>query len=134
MLARRDAAAEALERVQEGLPLGFVARERRRQPPLALGREPEVCDPPVDRRALPLDEPDLLRAADELGDGALSELQAVGQLRHRRLLRVVGRALDHQQQQVTLRRQPCRARIALRDPQEPAQGGPELGYARDFLG
>ena len=26
-----------------------------------------------------------------------------------------------------------RARIALRDPQEPAQGGPELGYARDFL-
>src|SRR5207253_7399668 len=42
------------------------------------------------------------RPADELGDGALGKLKALGELRHRRLLTAVARALDHQQQQVAL--------------------------------
>jgi hypothetical protein len=41
---------------------------------------------------------------------------------------VVGRALDHQQQQIALRCQTRRASVALRNPQEPPQRGPELGY------
>ena len=79
------------------------------------------------------DQADLLGPADELGDGALRELQPLGELGHGRLLAAVGRALDHQQQQVALRRQAGGAGVALRGAHEAAQRGAELGD-RDDLG
>ena len=53
-----------------------------------------------------LDEPRLLGAADELGDGALRELEPLRELGHGRHFAAGRRALDHHQQRVPLRREP----------------------------
>ena len=78
-------------------------------------------------RLLPLDEPRLLGAADELRHGALRELQPLGELGHRRLLPAVGRALDHQEQEIALRRQPGLARDPLATAEKRRSAGAELG-------
>ena len=90
-------------------------------------------DPAVEARALALHEASLLGSADQLRDGALRQLKPLGELRHRRLLAVIGSALDHEQEQVALRRQPSAARVSLRAAQEPAQGGAEICHPCDFL-
>ena len=71
-----------------------------RETSLPLGCQPEVCDPEVALGALPLHEPGPLRPPDELRDGALGELEPLRELGHGRLLAPVGRALDHQEQDV----------------------------------
>src|ERR671925_61851 len=126
-------ALEVPEGIPQGAALAVVARERLRQPPLALGGEAEVRDPAVGGRALALHEPALLGAAHQLRDRALRELEPLGQLRHRRLLAVVGGALDHQQQQVPLRRQPGPARVPLAGAQKLPQRGAKLRHPRDLL-
>ena len=62
------------DRGAELLALLFVAREGPRQATLAFRGEPKVGDAAVGRGLLALDQAGFLRAADELGDGALGEL------------------------------------------------------------
>ena len=85
----------------------------------------------VGLRLLALDQPRLLGAADELGDGALGELQALGELGHRGLLAPVRRTHDHQKQEVTLRGQAGVAGDALRPAEEAPQGRAKLGDGDD---
>ena len=94
--------------------------------PVALGREAEKRHPAVASRLLACDEPALLGAAHELRDGALRELHAARELGHGGLPTPVGRALDHQQQQVALRSQTGLPRDALALAQEGAQGRAEI--------
>ena len=122
-LARR---VQQRECVAELRPLGVELGEGEHQPALALGRQTQVSNTGVGLRLLALDEPGFLGAAHELGDGALRELQAIGELGHGRLLAAAGGALDHQQQQITLRGQAGLPRDAFAAAQELAQGCAKL--------
>src|SRR5262249_31102306 len=62
ILACDHASTEAVERIEEHLPLVRIARERLAKAPLSLGCEPQVRDAAVHRRPLALDEADLLGA------------------------------------------------------------------------
>ncbi len=124
---------EVRERVAELRALGLELGERQHQPPLSFRGEPEVCDTGVPLRLRALDQPRLLGPADELGDRALGELEAFGELSDRGLLVPARGALDHEQEQVPLRRQARQARHALAPAQELAQRRPKLGH-RDHVG
>src|SRR5438874_1567142 len=93
-MALHQRRVEVLDGHPQLVALLLVRGERVRQPPLALVGHPEVRYAGVRCRLGSFDQPCLLRAADELGHRALRELEAVGELRHGRLLSPVGRALD----------------------------------------
>src|SRR5438270_889445 len=101
-----------VDRPAELLALCRKTGERELEAPVALGREAEKRHPAVASRLLACDEPALLGAAHELRDGGLPT--------------PVGRALDHQQQQVALRSQTGLPRDALALAQEGAQGRAEI--------
>ena len=124
---------EVRERVAELRALGLELGERQHQPPLPFRGEPEVCDAGVPLRLRALDQPGLLGPADELGDRALGELEALGELGDRGLLVPARGTLDHEQEQMPLRRQARHARHALAPAQELAQRRAELGH-RDHVG
>src|SRR5712691_2597965 len=99
----------------------------------AVGGEAKQCNPAVRRRCLALDETCLLGARDELRHGRLRKLQPLRELCHRGLLRPVRRALDHEQQQVSLRRQSRGPRDSLASVQEPPQRGTEFSDVDDIV-
>src|SRR5207247_1053472 len=118
-----SARVQVRERAPELLALRGEGGERAREPPLPLGSEPKMCDPRIHRRCFPLDETGLLRAPDELRHARLGKLEPLGEIGHRGLLAAVGSALDHQQKQVALGRQPARARTALAVAEELPESG-----------
>src|SRR3954452_1943944 len=125
---------EVRDRGPELLPLLLVGRECVQEAPLALLGQPEVSDAAVGRGLLALDQTGLLGAADELRDRALRQLEALGELGHRRLLATSGCSLDHEEQQVALRRQAGLACVALALAQEGPQSGAEFSDASDLAG
>src|SRR5687767_9051311 len=92
-----------------------------------------MSDTAVGARALPAHETSFLGPRDELGDRALSEVEALRQLGDCRVLAAVGSPLDLKQEEVPARRQARRAGDAVGLPFEPSQGGAELGNPEDFL-
>jgi hypothetical protein len=70
---------------------------------------------------------------DELGHGALPKLHAGGQFGHGGALTTVGNPLDHEQEQVALRRESMTSRNSLVLTQEVANGSTKLGHSDYFL-
>src|SRR4051794_16270292 len=106
--------------------LGCQHRERLHQSAVAFRREPQKCDARVLLRLLALDQADLLGAADELRDRALRQLESVRERRHRRLLRAALGALDHEKEQIALRREPRLACNTFAAAKKTAKRGAEL--------
>ena len=98
------------------MPLALDPEHGAREPPLPFVGKAQVRDAQVALGALSLDQPDALRAADELGDGALRQLESLRELGHRGLLAPVGGAFDHQQEQVAAWREPVLPRTLLARP------------------
>src|SRR5439155_20256549 len=94
------------ERIAEVRALGGERRERSGETLFPLLRQPEMRDACVLRGLLTPEETGFLRAAHEPGDGALRQLQALGERRHRRPLAAVCGTPCDQPPPVTLRGQP----------------------------
>src|SRR5262249_12786168 len=120
-------ALELRDQLEQTATLAGVRPGDARETSLPLLREPQVCDAAVGLGAFPLDQPDVLGAADELRDRALRELEPLDELCHGRALTPVGRALDHQQEQVPLRRQAVLAGDLLARTKERPERAAERG-------
>ena len=96
-----------------------------REPPFALRRQLDIRHARVFFRDPAPNEAGLLGAVDQLGDGALREMEPLRELTHRRALVAALRALDEEQEEVALRGEARRLGYTLGLTQEAPERDPE---------